>query len=176
MSICNVLQTPSRPPLPLPLPPAAATDPSETSCKFNFNGAPPFAESCTSPLPRSLSLLFPPNAVTQQSFSLPCIIFVSREAHGSIRPGWEVQIVTGVMWTGSLHMPPLVPPLLAALPRSILRKPQVENLSLRLPLSFVSFVYSLRLKPKSWIRRTHRKKKKKRQDNHSISPPLLCCT
>lgn len=58
--------------------------------------------------PRSLSAF--PNAVTKQSFSLPCIIFVSREAHGSIRPSWEIQIVTGVMWTGSLHMPPLVPP------------------------------------------------------------------
>ena len=78
--------------------------------------ATPFADSCTSPPPPSpsrppvplLHFAFP-SAVTNQSVSLPCIISVSR-AYGSIRPGWEVQIVTGVMWTGSLHMPPLVPP------------------------------------------------------------------
>lgn len=140
-----------------------ATDLSETSCKFHFNGTTPFAESCSSPfLDFSLLVCAFPSAVTKQSFSPPCIISVSSEAHGSIRPSWEIQIVTGVMWTGSLHMPRLAPPS---------NTQSSANHRLRIYLydfhSALCHLFTLPLaEAKDWIRRIHRKR---RQENHSIS-------
>lgn len=50
----------------------SAEDLSETSCKFNFNGVTPFAESCTLP-----SLLSP--TLSQNSLSLCLVLSLSAE-------------------------------------------------------------------------------------------------
>lgn len=74
VSICNVLQTPSHV---CPRLCHRATDLSQSSCKFHFNAATPFAELCTfSPLYFSPSAI--PSSFMEKSLPLPYIISVSR--------------------------------------------------------------------------------------------------
>lgn len=54
-------------------------------------------------------LLLSPQPCHKTFFLSDLYYLCQQRAYGSIRPSWEVQIVTGVMWTGSLHMPLLVP-------------------------------------------------------------------
>lgn len=131
---------------------------SETSCKFNFNGAAPFAESCTFPLrsalsPCSLLLL---SMLSQNSLFLGFVLSLSAESP------WIYQAKLGNTDSDRGNVDRVTSHALACpfFQSSILCKPQVEDLSLRLPLRFVSFVYPLPGKTKGWIRRVHRERKK----------------
>lgn len=127
---------------------------SETSCKFNFNGATPFAESCT--FPPSMPFPTPPvfSMLSQNSLSLCLVLSLSAEGP------WIYQAKLGNTDSDRGNVDRVTSHALTCpfFQRSIVCKPQVENLSLRLPLSFVSFVYSLPAKAKGWIRKIHREK------------------
>lgn len=116
------------------------TDLSETSCKFNFNGATPFAESCTFPSPSLLSptpLCFSP-MLSQNRLSLCLVLSLSAESP------WIYQGKLGNTDSDRGNVDQVTSHALTCplFQCSIFHKPQVENLSVWLPLSFVSFVYS----------------------------------
>lgn len=100
---------------------------------------------CSSPLK-----LFPALSQNAPSFRGALYYLCQRSSHGSIRPSWKIQIVTGLMWAGSLHMPSRV---FFSPSQSFSEAAQVEDLSLRLPLSFVAFVYLCMALAR--IRKTH---------------------
>lgn len=137
MSICNVLQN-AQPPLPTA---PELTDLSETSCKFNFNSATPFAESCTF----HPSLLFFPTPVCfpqcchKTLFLSPLVLSLSAQGPWI----YQVKLENTDSDRGNVDQVTSHALTCPFFKRSILCKLQVENLSLQLPLSFLCHLFTL---------------------------------